>query len=416
MENWLSLCVVLLSVTCSCKAAGICSVPETRKSYVTTLAITMARSVGQCVTPDPSVLLALNLGQVKDPTAQDILINQLKKDSVERVSKNETFTSGKVALYVLALRSSCVDPSSIYVPEGTVDLVQLLEEKTREELQSFENNSSSSNASVKTTWYQVGLDIIGLCVMSKPYAITAAHILATHISLNIFGVDTAAIAAMGLVCVLEMENIPEGTHISVKTKLSDLLTYMLDQQNDGLIGNTYSTGLAGQAFLAAHPCYSLDSWDCAATIQKLIDLIPQKTFALPIAAAQLLPFLWGHSYVSVKQLPCLYSDAPLISVEFTIVNDLVGEHFKYSITVEVTEGSALLQVMEKAKELNPKEFSFQYKKYEWGVYITSINQLDGSNNDKTYWQFFSGINLLKQGVSDYIPENKEHIIAVFSKY
>lgn len=64
-------------------------VPDTKKSYVTSLAINMARSVGPCVPPDPSVLLALNLGQVKDPTAQDILIEQLKNDAVDRVSKSK---------------------------------------------------------------------------------------------------------------------------------------------------------------------------------------------------------------------------------------------------------------------------------------------------------------------------------------
>ncbi|XP_073453280.1 cobalamin binding intrinsic factor-like [Aquarana catesbeiana] len=109
-------------------------------------------------------------------------------------------------------------------------------------------------------------------------------------------------------------------------------------------------------------------------------------------------------------------DVGLIKVEFTVVNDLTENFFKDSIIVQVREGSTLLQVMEKAAELNPKEFSFQTEDYPFGVYITAIGKLAGSTNEKTYWQFFSGNNPLIAGVSDYKPSNNEHIIAVFSKF
>lgn len=415
MENRLGLFLVLLSVTCFCDANNTCNVPDTKKSYVTSLAINMARSVGPCVPPDPSVLLALNLGQIKDPTAQDILIEQLKNDAVDRVSKNVSFTSGKVALYVLALRSSCVDPSNISVQQGSINLVKLLENKTREELRAFENGPSP-NASVITTWYQVGLDLLGLCTMSSPYARSAACIVANHTTPEVCGsVDTAAVVAMGLVCVLGMENIPEKTITKVNTTLSGLLNYILEHQKDGLIGNAYSTGLAGQALLAAKKYFSVN-WNCSGTIQTVLDLIPKKTFSLPIAAAQVLPFLWGTSYVSVKRLPCPEIIAQYISVEYTIVNDLVEPHFLYTTMVAVKEGSTLLQVMQKAAELDPNKFSFESQNSSWGVFITAINHLAGSTNDKTYWQFLNGSTPLDVGVSSYIPKNNDHITAIFSKY
>ncbi|XP_073453277.1 cobalamin binding intrinsic factor-like [Aquarana catesbeiana] len=415
MENRLGLFLVLLSVTCFCEANNTCYVPDTKKSYVTSLAINMALSVGPCVPPDPRVLLALNLGQFKVPTAQEILIEQLKNDAVDKVSKNLSFTSGKVALYVLALRSSCVDPSDISVQKGSINLVQLLENKTREELHAFENGPSP-NGFVKTTWYQVGLDLLGLCTMSSPYAISAARIVANQATPEVCGfVDTAAVVAMGLVCVLGMENVPEKTITEVRTALSGLLDLILEHQKDGLIGNAYSTGLAGQALLAAEKDF-LISWDCSGTIQKVLDLIPKKTFSLPIAAAQVLPFLWGTSYVSVKHLPCPEDDAHFISVGYTIVNDLSEEQFHYPIIVAVKEGSTLLQVMQKAAELDPNKFSFESQNSTWGVYITAINHLAGSTNDKTYWQFLSDNAPLDVGVSSYIPKKNEHIIAVFSKY
>ncbi|KAM5140487.1 cobalamin binding intrinsic factor-like [Mantella aurantiaca] len=123
----------------------------------------------------------------------------------------------------------------------------------------------------------------------------------------------------------------------------------------------------------------------------------------------------------VACLLCLHGtgaqeDVRLISVEFTVLNDLIGNQFKNSIFVEVRDGSTILQVMEKAAELKPKEFSFKSKEYTFGVYITAINQVDGNTNEKTYWQFFSYNTPLMEGVSDYKPTNKEHIIAVFSKF
>lgn len=372
----------------------------------------MAKSVGPCVTPDPSVLLALNLGNFTDVPAQNLLVKLLKEDAAHKINNNEPFSSGKVALYVLALRSSCSNPSEL--PNNT-DLVLLLEAKTVAEL-----NSVNSSGSPLTTWYQVALDVIALCVMGKPSAITAADVMAKDIptspSGHTFSVDTAAVAVMGLTCVLEMEDVPVDTYIIVENTVRALLVMILDAQNNGLIGNIYSTGLAGQALIAAKSYYSTTCWNCTKTLKTMIDLIPQGKFSQPIAAAQLLPFLWGNSYVSVKGILCASNDAPKISVEFTIINDLIGKTFKYSITVTVTKGSTLLQVMQKAAELDPKNFSFQTQDSTWGAFVTSINNLRGSENDKTYWQFLNGVTPLDEGVSTYTPNDTDHIVAIFSKY
>ncbi|XP_075034283.1 cobalamin binding intrinsic factor-like [Mixophyes fleayi] len=411
----LILCVGLLSLSRSYKSDAVCSVPDTQKSSVTALTLSMARSVGPCVTPDPSILLALNLGKVSDPTAQGLLIKQLREDAVNKVCQNQPFSSGKVALYVLALRSSCSDPTEISGSGETIDLVHILENKTQEELESIENNQY-----LLTTWYQLALDVLALCVMSKPSAMVAGEALAKAIpedpSSPIFSVDTAAVAVMGFTCVLEMEDVPPEIFKSVKSSLSVLLDQILKAQNDGLIGNIYSTGLAGQALTAAQSYYTTELWDCSGTINKVIGLIPQGKFSLPISAAQVLPFLWSESYLSVKGIQCSNDDAPLISVDYTILNDLIGKHFKYSIKVSVKEGSTLMQVMEKAAGLNPKEFSFSTESTSWGPFVTAINDLSGSTNEKTYWQFFSDVTPLQEGVATYKVKDNEHILAIFSKY
>ncbi|KAM9325079.1 cobalamin binding intrinsic factor-like [Gastrophryne carolinensis] len=412
MRTLLGLCVALLGVACSCNADPVCSVPDTKKGPVTTLAINMARSVGPCVPPDPSVLLALNMGQLNDPTTQALLVKLLKQDAAEKVSNNEPFSSGKVALYVLALQSSCANPSSISVSGGSINLVNILEQKTQEELQSCQNTNSPL-----TTWYQMSLDVLTLCVLSRPAAFTAANALIAGIGPTAGGsVDTAAMAVMALVCVRSMDDVPSETFSSAEGSASTLVKYLLKSQNDGMIGNAYSTGLAAQALTAAKGLYDPLFWDCAKTLDTVIDLIPKNTFSLPIAAAQVLPFLWGKTYVSLKGQQCPQDNAPMISVDYTVVNDLIGEHFKYTTRVQVREGSTVLQVMELAAQLYPKDFSFRTQESSWGVFVTEINNLGGSTNDKTSWMFYDGNNMLDQGVGQYIVTNNAHIMAVFSKY
>ncbi|XP_078506806.1 cobalamin binding intrinsic factor-like [Lissotriton helveticus] len=124
-------------------------------------------------------------------------------------------------------------------------------------------------------------------------------------------------------------------------------------------------------------------------------------------------------WVVAVAVSCVESSAvgdPSITVEFSVVNDLIGAPFKHSIQVSVTEGSVLLDVMKEAQKMNPNFFSFQTETTSWGPFVTTINHLSGTTNGKTYWQFFSGKSALGKGVGSYVPKDGEHIIATFSKY
>lgn len=59
------------------------------------------------------------------------------------------------------------------------------------------------------------------------------------------------------------------------------------------------------------------------------------------------------TYLSSLLAFCL---VPTITVMYTIMNDLVGTFFKYSIMVNVPEGSILLAVLEEAQRVKPNEF------------------------------------------------------------
>uniref|UniRef100_A0A8C5QBF0 Uncharacterized protein n=1 Tax=Leptobrachium leishanense TaxID=445787 RepID=A0A8C5QBF0_9ANUR len=316
---WLRFCAVLLAFAFATHAYAVCHVPVKDKASVTALALKMAKSVGPCVDPNPSVLLALNLDNNMDPEARNLLVKQLKDDAVVKVSQNLTFSSGKAALYTLALRSSCFDPTKIPKPGGNLNLVTVLEEKTKAELTSIGKNKFP-----RTNFYQVALDVLALCVMSSPLAEKAGATLAKAVPAKPsgpeFSVDTAAMAVMGFTCVQSMDNIPPKTKSSVKQAQSVLLDLMMAQQNNnGMIGNIYSTGLAGQALTAAKAYYPREAWNCSLTLQKILEEIPIGTFSLPIAAAQVLPYLYGRSYFSVKEIQCPTSNTTLITVEYTII-------------------------------------------------------------------------------------------------
>ncbi|KAG8534949.1 hypothetical protein GDO81_029847, partial [Engystomops pustulosus] len=90
MKQVVVLCAGLLSLIHFSGADAVCHVSDTQKSHVVSLAINMARSVGPCVTPDPNVLLALNLGQIKDVSTEDLLVKQLQEDAAAKISNSES--------------------------------------------------------------------------------------------------------------------------------------------------------------------------------------------------------------------------------------------------------------------------------------------------------------------------------------
>ncbi|NWY43445.1 IF factor, partial [Sylvia atricapilla] len=207
-------------------------------------------------------------------------------------------------------------------------------------------------------------------------------------------------------------------------------------KGNGMIGNIYSMGLALQALEATRKFYDSREWDCA----QAFSVVCAHDYQQPMAIAQVLPALVGRSYLDAAGLDCSATkdtgDVPTlcplgvcqvptlllsprtarIQVHYSIINRLQGKHFNYSTSVEVPRGSTLLKVMQVAAEENALIFSFTTEETSWGPYVTSIHGLAGSTDDRTYWQFLSAGNALEEGVGTYVPQDGEHIQAVFSTY
>ncbi|XP_075283376.1 cobalamin binding intrinsic factor [Opisthocomus hoazin] len=378
--------------------------------------------------PNPSVLLALNLAGATDSGTRKWLLQEISEKAVERAQKD--MSSGEVALYVLALLSSCQKPESVTALGQTVDLLQVLQQKTDEEMASLEMDGVP-----KTTLFGVSLDALGLCLAGAGGYETPAVALAKQLlsSESTLSVDTRAVAALALACAYGRTSLHDVRDL-LGEAVAGVSNGFLDEQEerDGVIGNIYSMGLALQELEATASFYAPREWDCA----QAFSVVYSHDYSQPTAIAQLLPALVGRSYLEAAGIDCTAgatarqrlspslspkldtttASRALITVHYSIVNKLQGQHFDYSTSVRVAGGSTLLEVLEAAANEEPDIFSFQTEQTSWGPMVVSIHGLAASTEDKTYWQFLSSGDALDEGVGTYKPQDGDHIQAVFSTY
>ncbi|XP_033918086.1 cobalamin binding intrinsic factor [Melopsittacus undulatus] len=419
---------ILLALLGSSWAQG-CAAPQ---ALVSELLQRLEGSVLEDASPDPSVLLALNLAGTSNRAVQKLLLEQLKEQAVKRAPHG--MASGQVALLVLALLSSCQDPQQVQALGLSVDLLHILQQRTDEELANMEVEGVP-----RTTLYSVGLDTLTLCLTGVGGYQEASVELAKELlsPSSPLSVDTQAMAVLALVCTHGRTELRDVRDL-LQEAVSMVTNGFLDEQEEkgGLIGNIYSMGLAMQALESAGQFYSPRQWDCS----QALSVVSEHHFQLPMAMAQLLPALLGRTYLDAASLDCpsgssasrslldasIGMDAPdpisgslpveSITVQFSITNRLQGKPFSYSTMVRVPDGSTLLRVMEVAAEENPAVYSFQTEQVSWGIMVVSIHGLAGNAEDRTYWQFLSGGDALQEGVGLYKPRDGEHIQAVFSTY
>ncbi|XP_041091314.1 transcobalamin-1-like [Polyodon spathula] len=415
-----------------------CSVSENQTGQVIRLLNIMVQSENSSAAngfaPNPSILLALRLASYHDNATERGMLGRLQADAVNRVQKGLTFSSGTVALYCMAMQACCADPSLTPAPglkggKKVLDMIKLLERKLKGEIE----NIDSKHVPL-TNYYQVGLDILALCMMGKP---VTSHSVQRLIAASdnggfsqgkSYSVDTASIAVLALTCMRRSVKPHVSVILSLKIQnaLNRLIKNILQEtKSDGLIGNIYSTGLAMQALSVA------STYNCSSTFQTVLEHVVSGSFENPMAASQVTPSLENRNYLELNKLDCkefkkIPAVLPLppapptaqqgvLTIHYT-VEDGIHNIFKDHIDVKVPAGSSLLRVMEEAAKISPAKFSFTVVQSSWGPFVSSIQGLAGNTNDQTYWQFLSGSTALDQGVADYKPHDGEIIVAKFSKY
>ncbi|KAI5277929.1 Cobalamin Binding Intrinsic Factor [Manis pentadactyla] len=390
-----------------------CFVPLAQQPLVNGIQVLMENSVTSSAHPNPSILIAMNLAGAYNLEAQKLLTYRLM------ASDTDDLTIGQLALTIMALTSSCRDPGN------KVSTLQ-------RQMESWTPSGSNAQAS---TFYGPSLAILALCQKNPektlPIAARLAKILWNNFSP--FNVDTGAMVTLALTCMYN--KIPIGSEEGYKALFVEVLNKTVEQismriEDNGIVGNIYSTGLAMQA-LSVTPMQLNKQWNCRKTVDTILSEIEQGKFHNPMSIAQILPSLKGKTYLDVPHVFCspevrptppshpspVPTSASSITVIYTINNQLRGVELLFNVTIEVSvkNGSVLLAVLEEAQRKSPM-FKFETTMTSWGPVVSSINNIAENVNHKTYWQFLSGKTPLNEGVADYKPFNHEHITANFTQY
>ncbi|CAI5650302.1 unnamed protein product [Oreochromis niloticus] len=371
--------------------------------------------------PNPSIHLALRLSKKHNLAKESEYLNRLKNElhnDIQSSLSNSQPVTGVLALYSLALKSSCYDLNTVSftVNERSQTLLTHLKNQMELEKEHFTHRPL-------TNYYQYSLGVLALCVsgirvnnhVTNKLIKAAEHEQFTHGESE--SVDTYAMAGMALQCVKD-----SGSHMQnaagLNTALSKIKGKLLaSRRTDGHIGNEFSTGLAVQALLAM----GSEVAECAASMEAMRTAARSNTYHNPMAISQTLPALQQTSYVAVKSKECLTEDNTLVlepldptvvppnQVKVNVMVEVVtssGAAARYP--VDVPKGSSLLEALELLKEEN-RGFTFEKESSLWGPFLSVVNGEQARQSDRRYWHLSSDGTALTEGVGDFKIEVAQRI-------
>ncbi|XP_041856170.1 transcobalamin-2 [Melanotaenia boesemani] len=380
--------------------------------------------------PNPSVHLALRLSDGHNLAKENELLNRLKSDlhnDIQSSLTNSKPVTGIMALYSLALRSSCFDLNTITFTIN--DKNETLLTHLKKQMEPEKEHIAFSQRPL-TNYYQYSLGVLALCVNGIRVNNHVSHKLIKAVDHEHFkhgdaeSVDTYAMAGMGLQCVKHsgsyVHSVAELDIALSKIKQKLLASY----RTDGHIGNEFSTGLAVQALLAM----GSEVADCAAAMEAMRTAARNNIYHNPMAVSQMLPALQKKSYLSVKSKECLNEDDTLllepqdpvvVLPSKTKVNVMVevvtssGEAGVYS--VDVPKGNSLLEALELLKGKNIG-FTFETESSLWGPYLSAVNGEQARQSDRRYWHLSSDGAALTQSVDDFKIKTAQKITIKNTSY
>lgn len=373
--------------------------------------------------PNPSVHLALRLSSHHNLAKESEHLNRLKNNfhnDIQISLSNSQSVTGHLALYTLALKSSCFDLNTVTFTVN--DKSETLLTHLKNQMENEKEHIAFSQRPL-TNYYQYSLGVLALCVSGIRVNNHVSNKLIKAVEHEHFrhgdseSIDTYAMAGMALQCVKD-----SGSHVhnaaELDTALSKIqLKLLASQRIDGHIGNEFSTGLAVQALLAMGSPVE----ECAASMEAMRTGARGNTYNNPMAISQVLPALHHKSYLSVKGKECLGEDDSLVlepvdpvvvlpsMIKVPVMVEVVtfsGAAAVYS--VDVPKGSSLLEALELLKG-KYVDFSFELESSLWGPFLSMINGEQARQSDRRYWHLSSDGTALSQGISDYKIEAAQKI-------
>ncbi|XP_028852437.1 transcobalamin-2 isoform X2 [Denticeps clupeoides] len=369
----------------------------------------------QASLPNPSVHLALRLSTHHNLVKESAHLNSLKSklhNDIESTLVKEQAVTGRLALYILALKSSCHDLNSLTL---TVDQKsETLLTHLKRQMDKEKEHIAFSHRPL-TNYYQYSLGILALCVSGvrvNPHVSNKlVHAVENGLIKNedSLCIDSLAMAGMALQCLKDAESAGQGADklgvalSTIKQKLQD------SKRTDGHMGNEFSTGLAVQALLAM----GTQVEKCSDSMNALRADVRKGTYHNPMAISQVLPALLQRSYLNVKGKECREEDDSLVLDPQPQLTELAG---KTSIPLEVEvvksdgkattysvvvpQGSSLLQALTLLQE-KQTGFIFETESSLWGPFLSSVEREQARQTDRRFWRLSSDGNSLTQGVQDY---------------
>ncbi|KFP88941.1 Transcobalamin-2, partial [Acanthisitta chloris] len=205
--------------------------------------------------------------------------------------------TGRLALYLLGLRATCLPPEQGSKGFLVTWLKYYLEKDWTGSLQLGHPH---------TNYYQYGLGVLALCVHGKrvPEKVIRRLLAAQHHSRLRHGgsaVDMEAVAALAFTC-LERRHLVRGRlGTELRKAVQRTRKSMAQAQGmDGVIGNIYSTPWAVQVFLATGTCQTDTAYSRAVAAL----LQPLEAFGTAGTIGPVLPALHGRSYLDIASMEC----------------------------------------------------------------------------------------------------------------
>ncbi|KAM4577216.1 transcobalamin-2 isoform 1-T2 [Odontesthes bonariensis] len=373
--------------------------------------------------PNPSVHLALRLSNYHNLAKEGEHLNRLKNDLhtyIQSSLTNSQPVTGVLALYGLALKSSCYDLNTITFTVN--DKSETLLTHLKKQMEQEKEHIAFSHRPL-TNYYQYSLGVLALCVSGIRVNNHVSHKLIKAVEHEHFqhgdaeSVDTYAMAGMALQCVKD-----SGSYVNSAAELDTALSkikqkLLASRRIDGHIGNEFSTGLAVQALVAM----GSEVAEYAASMEAMRTAFRSNIYRNPMANSQMLPALHMKSYLSVKSKECLNEDDTLVleptdpvvvlprETKVKVMVEVVtssGATVLYS--VDVPKGSSLLEALELLKEKNVG-FTFEKESSLWGPFLSAVNGEQARQSDRRYWHLASDDTALTQGVNDFKIEGAQKI-------
>ncbi|XP_037634933.1 transcobalamin-2 [Sebastes umbrosus] len=410
----------LIIITCLLASAS-CNTEESNNELYLTLNKNLLRSLEtQEGLPNPSVHLALRLSNYHNLAKESEHLNKLKNDlhnDIQSSLSNSRAVVGTLALYTLALKSSCYDIHTVTftVSERSESLLTHLKKQLEDE----KDHIASSHRPL-TNYYQYSLGVLALCASGVRVNHHVSNKLVKAVQHEHFthgDSDTYAMAGMALQCVKDAGCNALIT-AQVNTALSTVKQKLLaSRRTDGHLGNEFSTGLAVQALLAM----GSQAAEYASSIEAMRTGARSNTYHNPMAISQILPALQQKSYMSVKSKQCDNEDDTLVlepidpvvvlpsKTKVAVMVEVVtssGAAALYS--VDVPKRSSLLEALELLKGKNVG-FTFEKESSLWGPFLSAVNGEQARQSDRRYWHLSSDGTALSQGVNDFKIEAAQNI-------